>query len=199
MRRTALRIAAGLVAVTAFGIGSGGVPANAGGGCHRPVTDETGTAVAMREMCFAPTLLYTRPGQSITWVNGDPFDHVLVGAQGSWGSFEEVGPGEKLSFRFSHPGVYPYACYLHPGMTGAVVVGNPKATAGDSSTIAQQIASSNPTPDASERTAPRTVIVRSDGVSSAWQVAALTAAGLLLLTCAALILRRRSLRRPVAS
>jgi hypothetical protein len=84
-------------------------------------------------------------------------------------------------------------------MTGAVVVGNPKAPAGDSSTIAQQIASSNPTPDASERSAARTVIVRSDGVSSVWRVAALAAAGLLLLTCAALILRRRSLRRPVAS
>jgi len=29
-----------------------------------------------------------------------------------------------VSYRFDTDGVYPYACWLHPGMVGAIVVGD---------------------------------------------------------------------------
>ena len=32
--------------------------------------------------------------------------------------------GEKVSYTFSEEGVFPYVCILHPGMIGAIVVGD---------------------------------------------------------------------------
>jgi hypothetical protein len=36
----------------------------------------------------------------------------------------EVQPGQKISYTFDTAGIYPYACVLHPGMSGAIVVGD---------------------------------------------------------------------------
>jgi hypothetical protein len=32
--------------------------------------------------------------------------------------------GETVSYRFDQDGVYPYSCLIHPGMVGAIVVGD---------------------------------------------------------------------------
>jgi hypothetical protein len=32
--------------------------------------------------------------------------------------------GQRITYRFSTSGVYPYFCFFHPGMVGAVVVGD---------------------------------------------------------------------------
>ncbi|TMB60918.1 MAG: hypothetical protein E6J49_11110 [Chloroflexi bacterium] len=45
-----------------------------------------------------------------------------------------TNPGTNVSQTFSQPGIYPYMCYVHPGMAGIVVVGdvalNPNADGG---------------------------------------------------------------------
>ena len=64
----------------------------------------------------------------MTWVNRDTFPHSVLGANGSWGSFDSIRRhGHKLRYRFVEAGVYPYVCTIHVGMVGAVVVGNGKA------------------------------------------------------------------------
>jgi hypothetical protein len=39
--------------------------------------------------------------------------------------------GEARLFTFTEDGIFPYACTLHPGMVGAVVVGGDERHAGD--------------------------------------------------------------------
>jgi hypothetical protein len=40
------------------------------------------------------------------------------------GGFDDLLEGDSIAATFDAPGVYPFACYLHPGMVGAVVVGD---------------------------------------------------------------------------
>ncbi len=99
------------------------VLASGGGGCGKPVTDETGTRVSIHNFCFGPTVVRVRPGQTVTFVNRDGFPHTVLGANGSWGSYARIGASHRMVYRFTRPGVYPYVCTYHVGMVGAVVVG----------------------------------------------------------------------------
>jgi hypothetical protein len=63
-------------------------------------------------------------GSTVTFFNGPTFTHLITGANQEWGSRDaELEPGQTVAYRFDEPGIYPYACALHPGMSGAIVVG----------------------------------------------------------------------------
>lgn len=99
--------------------------ASGGGGCGRAVTDERGTQVRVRNYCFRPTILRVQRGSTITWVNHDTFAHTVLGANGTWGGYDELRTaGATTRYRFVRSGVYPYVCTYHPGMIGAIVVGD---------------------------------------------------------------------------
>lgn len=101
--------------------------ASAGGGCHRTLdggapAEATGNEVHLDRNCMSPAVLRTAAGSTVTFVNQDPVVHNIT-----WpGVYEDLDPSEKFTHRFASPGTYPYACTLHPGMTGAVVVGDGK-------------------------------------------------------------------------
>ena len=98
-------------------------PAHAGGGCHDPShTEAAGTTVEMHKACFTPTVLRVDPGATVTFTNRDDFLHVLSG--GGFADWTEVGAGGSVQQRYDAPGTYAYMCHLHPGMSGAVVVGD---------------------------------------------------------------------------
>jgi plastocyanin len=98
-------------------------PAAAGGGCHEPpVSDASGSVVKMVRLCVTPTVLHVRPGTTVTWTNADSVVHNVWGAGWSRG---DLNPGQSATWDFDSPGTYPYACTLHPGMTGAIVVDAP--------------------------------------------------------------------------
>jgi plastocyanin len=142
--------------------------ASGGGGCGGPVTEGTGQAVTIRQFCFEPTVLMVPAGSEVTFTNEDGFPHNVLGANASWGSFARMSGGKVRTFSFDTPGVYPYVCTWHPGMVGAVVVGDgaaPGVTI-DAETASRLNAEGRP-----ERAQP----------SSGWMVAALVSAGLLLL------------------
>jgi plastocyanin len=122
MRGTAIR--AGLVAgmVVAGLLAPGAGPAQAGGGCHRALTQGEGDTVAMVKACFTPSILRVDPGTEVTFVNKDPIVH-NVSANG-WGQYEDMFEGDVFTATFGEEGVYPFACNYHAGMTGAVVVGD---------------------------------------------------------------------------
>ena len=108
------------------------VPAAAGGGCHeapRPFDART-QVVAMEDYCFSPAVVRIEPKQSITWVNRDMDAHTVTGVGGTWGRYDELGHGRRVTSSFSSAGVYPYFCALHPGMVGAGVVGDGVARGG---------------------------------------------------------------------
>jgi plastocyanin len=98
-------------------------PAHAGGGCHEVSVGRSAT-VDLKSFCVIPTLIRVAPGTEVTFVNRDPTNHVIVGAGFAWGSMEELQQGDSFSATFERDGVYPFQCYLHPGMSGAVLVGN---------------------------------------------------------------------------
>lgn len=111
------------------------VPAAAGGGCHLGVTQGSGTTVEMVEACFTPTVLYVdHTAESITFVNRSDMAHNVTANQ--WGHFEDILGGDAFRASFAEPGVYPFACSIHPGMSGAIVVGDGRgAGSGEAVTV----------------------------------------------------------------
>jgi plastocyanin len=122
MRGRAIR--AGLAAtVVATGLAiPGAAPAQAGGGCHAGLTQGRGDTVEMVGACFTPSILRVDPGTEVTFVNRDHYVHNVGGNE--WGMFEHMFQGDAFTATFSRPGIYPFACSYHPGMNGAVVVGD---------------------------------------------------------------------------
>jgi plastocyanin len=117
--RSRVTVLAGMVLA---GILIGGTPASAGGGCHAGPTQGTGTAVDLKGACFTPSLLRVAPGSTVAFTNYDPMVHNISG--GLWGHYDNLQPGESFSASFDQAGIYPYACMIHPGMTGVIVVGD---------------------------------------------------------------------------
>jgi plastocyanin len=98
--------------------------AEAGGGCHGGATEGTGAVVVLDQRCFGPTILRVAQGTTVSFVNKDPDAHNVTGFGYRWGSQSDLRQGERFSTTFGSRGVFPYTCTLHPGMNGAVVVGD---------------------------------------------------------------------------
>ena len=168
--------------------------ASGGGGCGRPVTDARGTTVAIRNFCFGPTILRTRPGQTVTWVNKDGAPHTVLGANAVWGGFDELRRGREVAYRFTRPGVYPYVCTYHIGMVGAVVVGNGRGP-GAAHTMTTE---NGPVVHVFEPHGAAAVTpldpepARSDALAGAWPATVIAGSGLMI-ALAAFALRRRRL------
>lgn len=104
-----------------------GAPAAAGGGgCHQGTTTGKGGAdgatIELLDACFTPTTLRVDPETEVTFVNRDDMTHNVTA--NAWGHFEDMELGDRFTVRFGESGIYPYACNYHPGMTGAIVVGD---------------------------------------------------------------------------
>jgi plastocyanin len=113
-----------------------GVPgvASAGGGCHGDVTENDATGqedatIQMVDACFTATVTTVDPGTPVTFVNTDEFVHNVGGNR--WGHFEDLHGGDTFRVSFDEAGTYPFACSYHPGMTGAIVVGDGKGAGSD--------------------------------------------------------------------
>ena len=124
MRSNAIRI--GIIAVVASAaLWGGSGTASAGGGCHQPPTASRGNTVDVTDLCFVSTVLYVKQGTDVTWTNRDGVTHVVVGVGDMWGDPNiALLQGDTVSYRFAQDGVYPYSCLIHPGMVGAIVVGD---------------------------------------------------------------------------
>lgn len=106
-------------------------PARAGGGGHCPPDDYAlrargnAATVALEQACFKPRVLFVDPGTEVTFVNRDGMLHNIAGPSGTFAyGFQNLRPGRSKTFLLQDEGVFPYMCYLHPGMAGAIVVGD---------------------------------------------------------------------------
>src|SRR5213594_4551410 len=74
--------------------------------------------VGISGFAFGPSKLTIGPGQYVTWTNGDDSPHQVTLA-----ASQERSPvllkGQSHTQAFAAPGVYEYACGLHPGMKGS--------------------------------------------------------------------------------
>jgi plastocyanin len=170
------------------------VPALAGGGCHSGVTSGEGDTVELKDACFTPSILRVDPGAGVTFVNLDDLTHNVGG--NLWGNFEDMHLGDAFTATFDEPGVYPFACSYHPGMTGAIVVGDGTGAGnGEEVTVASYRAPA---------AAPQAEVVPTDGRtadegSSAVGWIATGAAGLVIGLGAGVFGRRRDGKSPAGS
>ena len=76
--------------------------------------------VKIDNFTFPPQKLTVKAGTTVTWTNEDDIPHTVV----STGHFRSkaLDTGDKYSFTFTTPGSYQYFCYIHPHMTGTIVV-----------------------------------------------------------------------------
>jgi plastocyanin len=165
--RTMMKLATASVLVAAPVVAAAG-PARAGGGCTAGVTKGSGSTIEIVDACFTPTILQIRPGRVVTWVNTDPFAHNIT-ANG-WGHYDDLQPLDRYSANFDRAGLYPFACTLHPGMSGVIAVGS--GTGAGSATSVEVAAPVEPAAPAA--------VLSSDaaGATRGWVVAA--GVGLLL-------------------
>ena len=72
--------------------------------------------------CFSPTVLRVEPGKRVTFRNTDEYVH-NVGGQ-TWSIPGTMAGLSSAEVTFAKAGTFPYACTLHPGMVGVVIVGD---------------------------------------------------------------------------
>lgn len=175
--------------------------ASGGGGCGRPVMDASGTTMRIRNYCFGPTILRAPVGADVRFVNRDSTPHTVLGANASWGSFRDLRKGDEVTYRFSRAGVYPFVCTYHPGMVGAIVVGDAGApmiaTNGGGGAVTRIPASEAMTvPAAVPAPVPSATIADGDGGVAPWATAGLVVVALI---AAGALLRGGGRRRSIAS
>jgi plastocyanin len=116
-----------VLAISAVGF-FGSRASGGGGGCFDAVKTRTGTEVDIKDLCFDATVAIVEPGDTVTWTNRDQEPHNIGIVSTVWVS-RTLKFQDAVSYRFEKPGVYPYVCYVHTGMSGAVLVGDPQVGA----------------------------------------------------------------------
>ncbi len=79
-------------------------------------------AVAIDNFTFKPQQLTVKAGATVTWTNKDDIPHGIASANNAFARTKALDTDDSYSFIFAAPGTYQYFCYLHPHMTGTIVV-----------------------------------------------------------------------------
>ena len=104
----------------------------AGGGGHyncsssAPVSKTTGntTEVSVTDNCFGPVVTRVAPGDEVQWVNRGGQIHNVADATNGNISPKTLPAGSSMTLTFAEAGAFIYYCSIHPGMMGAVLVGD---------------------------------------------------------------------------
>ena len=69
---------------------------------------------------YSPAALTVKRGDTVTWINKDPFPHTVT----SRGAFDsgDIPAGGKWTFVARKSGTYDYRCTYHPNMKGVLKV-----------------------------------------------------------------------------
>lgn len=70
--------------------------------------------VVIQGAAYAPGTLTVKRGDTVNWVNKDPFPHTVT-AKGVFDS-HDIAPGKQWKYTPRKSGEYPYICTLHPNM-----------------------------------------------------------------------------------
>ena len=123
---TGARRLATIAVLATIGASAGVTVANAGGGGHCEPSEGDGSVIELSGACLLPSTVRADTGETITFVNRDPMAHNVSGT--GWGQYEDMAQGERFTTSFLDEGIFPFACTLHPGMNGIVVVGDADAS-----------------------------------------------------------------------
>ena len=76
--------------------------------------------VVIEAVAFAPTSLTVNRGDTVVWVNKDPFPHTVT-AKGAFDS-KEIAAGKSWKYVARKAGEYAYICTLHSNMKATLTV-----------------------------------------------------------------------------
>lgn len=84
------------------------------------VARATTHTVVMKAVSYAPLALTIKRGDTVVWVNEDPFPHTVTAA----GAFDSKSIAAGASWKYTprHAGEYAYICTFHPNMKGTLTV-----------------------------------------------------------------------------
>jgi FtsP/CotA-like multicopper oxidase with cupredoxin domain/plastocyanin len=85
------------------------------------------TPVEIIDFAFVPETIEVPVGTPVSWVNRGAVPHTVTAEDTAYGgvpaySSEALASGTRFTRTFDTPGVYPYRCAIHEGMTGTVIV-----------------------------------------------------------------------------
>jgi plastocyanin len=76
--------------------------------------------VTISNLAFSPAEINAKVGDTIAWVNNDPFVHTATAKNGDWNV--TIAPKQTQQVVLKKPGAVDYDCTLHPNMKGRVTV-----------------------------------------------------------------------------
>ena len=79
-------------------------------------------AVGIDNFTFTPQTLTVKAGTTVTWTNKDDIPHGIAATNNAFTRSKALDTDDSFSFTFTTPGTYQYFCYIHPHMTGTIVV-----------------------------------------------------------------------------
>src|SRR5262249_16415511 len=94
-------------------------------GCGAPVSSAAAEkaathTVVMDGVKFEPATLTVARGDTVVWVNKDPFPHTVT-SEGAFDS-HEIPAGRSWRYVGGKAGDYAYVCTLHPNMQATLTV-----------------------------------------------------------------------------
>ena len=78
--------------------------------------------ISIDNFTFNPPTLTVKAGTTVTWTNKDDIPHGIASANNAFTRSKAMDTDDSFSFTFTTPGSYEYFCYIHPHMTGTIVV-----------------------------------------------------------------------------
>jgi len=123
MPRTPVPILA-VLATAAVVAGCGGEEASAPppAGAAAGAATAGAVEVRMQDVELVPERAEVRAGQTVRWVNDDAVPHTVVAAEGADFASATLQAGDTYEFTPRSPGTISYACTIHPGQEGTLVV-----------------------------------------------------------------------------
>jgi plastocyanin len=79
-------------------------------------------AVSIGNFTFGPQTLTVKAGTTVTWTNKDDIPHGIASDNNAFAKSKALDTDDSYSFTFTTPGTYKYFCYVHPHMTGTIVI-----------------------------------------------------------------------------
>jgi plastocyanin len=103
--------------VAALGLVMVSMAPGAAAGAAKPVTH----TITIEGTSFDHAELTVNAGDSIVWVNKDPYAHTATSTAGGFDS-REIASDKSWKYTAKKPGDFPYVCTIHPSMKGTLHV-----------------------------------------------------------------------------
>lgn len=78
--------------------------------------------ISIDNFTFNPQKVTVKAGTTVTWTNKDDIPHGIAATGNAFKRSNALDTDDHYSFAFTTPGTYQYFCYIHPHMTGTIVV-----------------------------------------------------------------------------